>query len=142
MVKIRLTRMGKKKHPFYRIVAVNSRSGRDSAYIEELGYYNPMTKPSTSYVKPKRIMEWLLNGAQLSNTVEKILEKHSVVQAFNKVKSDDELKVMYNDGKFEELYEKLGLKEDSKIEGIPESLARLQSKEGKKKARAKKAAGE
>lgn len=142
MVKIRLTRMGKKKHPFYRIVAVNSKSGRDSAYIEELGYYNPMTKPSTSYVKPKRILEWLMNGAQLTNTVEKILEKHNVLQTFNKIKSDEELKKLYYGGELETLYSKLEIKEDSRIEGIPESLARLQSKENKKKARAKKASGE
>ena len=142
MVKIRLTRMGKKKHPFYRIVAVNSRKGRDSAYIEELGYYNPMTKPSTSYVKPKRIIDWLMNGAQLSNTVEKILEKHNVLQLFKKIKTDSELKSLYSNGELEKIYETLSIKEDSKIEGIPESAARLQSKESKRKAREKKAAGE
>ncbi len=142
MVKIRLTRRGKKKHPFYRIVAIDSKSGRNSAYIEELGYYNPMTKPSTSYVKPKRILDWLMKGAQLSETVEKIAEKHNVLQTFNKIKSDPESRKMYYEGKVEEVFAKFEVKEDSRIDGIPESLARLQSKENKKRARAKKAAGE
>ncbi|QTA37743.1 30S ribosomal protein S16 [Thermosipho ferrireducens] len=86
MVRIRLTRMGKKKQPFYRIVVVDQKKRRDGAYIESLGYYNPIKDPYILEVNVEKAVEWILKGAQPSETVRKLLSK---VGVFSKV---DELK--------------------------------------------------
>ncbi len=75
MVRIRLTRMGKKKQPFYRIVVVDQKKKRDGAYIESLGYYNPLKEPYEVKVDIDRAVEWMLKGAQPSETVSKLLGK-------------------------------------------------------------------
>ncbi|MBM74503.1 MAG: 30S ribosomal protein S16 [Proteobacteria bacterium] len=76
MVKIRLARMGRKKRPFYRVVAANSRSPRDGRFIEILGTYNPMTQPSTVTFKRERVDYWLSVGAQPSDTVARLLKSY------------------------------------------------------------------
>ena len=63
MLKIRLRRMGAKKAPFYRIVVADSRYPRDGRFIEEIGYYNPMTEPSTVKVDAEKAKQWIANGA-------------------------------------------------------------------------------
>ncbi len=73
MVKIRLKRIGAKKAPHYRIVAVDSRSRRDGAPIEELGYYNPRTKELN--VNREAVEKWMKNGAQQSDTVVSLLKR-------------------------------------------------------------------
>ena len=73
-VKIRLTRMGKKKAPFYRIVVADSRNKRDGRVIEEIGTYDPNTCPSTYKVDEEAAKKWLANGAQPTETVAKILK--------------------------------------------------------------------
>lgn len=73
-VKIRLKRMGKKKAPFYRIVVADSRSPRDGRFIEEIGYYDPTKDPSEISVDEEKAKKWLANGAQPTQTVEKILK--------------------------------------------------------------------
>jgi len=78
-VKIRLKRMGAKKHPFYRIVVADSRSPRDGKFIEEIGTYNPMTEPSTVSIKADRAQYWIKNGAQPTDTVRALLKKNSVI---------------------------------------------------------------
>jgi small subunit ribosomal protein S16 len=72
MTTIRLTRMGRKKRPFYRIVVTDSRKRRDSGWIESIGYYNPMTEPATIKVDEERLAYWKSVGAQLSEKVKKI----------------------------------------------------------------------
>ena len=74
MVKIRLKRMGQKKAPFYRIVVSDSRSPRDGRFIEEIGTYDPTTEPSTFKVDEEAAKKWLANGAQPTETVEKIFK--------------------------------------------------------------------
>lgn len=74
-VKLRLKRMGRKKRPFYRIVATDSRSPRNGRFIEELGYYNPLTDPMTIVVKEDRAMYWLQHGAVPSDTVKSLLKR-------------------------------------------------------------------
>ena len=69
MVKIRLRRMGAKKSPFYRIIVADSRSPRDGRFIEEVGYYNPMTEPVTLKVEEEKVQKWLASGAQPTETV-------------------------------------------------------------------------
>jgi small subunit ribosomal protein S16 len=75
MTKIRLTRMGRKKRPFYRIVVTDSRRRRDSGWIESIGYYNPMTEPSTVKIDEERLNYWLSVGAQMSERVKKLTGK-------------------------------------------------------------------
>ncbi|HSE84522.1 MAG TPA: 30S ribosomal protein S16 [Thermodesulfobacteriota bacterium] len=75
MVKIRLTRIGSKKKPSYRIVAADSRSPRDGKFLEILGYYDPRKKPHILEVKTERVNNWLKQGAQLTERVEKLISK-------------------------------------------------------------------
>ena len=71
-VKIRLTRIGSKKQPFYRIVVADSRSPRDGKFIERIGTYDPKTDPSTITVDKERAVDWIKKGAKPSNTVQKL----------------------------------------------------------------------
>lgn len=73
-VKIRLKRMGAKKTPFYRIVVADSRSPRDGRFIEEIGYYNPLTEPKTIKIDSEKAEKWLKNGAKPTETVEKLFK--------------------------------------------------------------------
>ena len=77
-VKIRLRRMGQKKAPFYRIVVADSRSPRDGRFIEEIGYYDPTKEPSEIRVDEEAAKKWLVNGAQPTQTVEKILKNAGI----------------------------------------------------------------
>ena len=79
MVKLRLKRMGAKKRPSYRIVATESRSPRDGRFIEQIGFYDPLTDPATVTLKEDRIKYWLSVGAQPSETVHSILTKQGVI---------------------------------------------------------------
>ena len=72
-VKLRLSRQGRKQAPFYYIVAADSRSPRDGKFIEKLGSYNPLTIPATIDLNVDRAFEWLMNGAQPTDTVNAIL---------------------------------------------------------------------
>ena len=73
-VKIRLKRMGKKKSPYYRIVVANATSPRDGRFIEELGTYDPNQEPSAFSVNEERAKKWLSDGAQPTETVQKIFK--------------------------------------------------------------------
>lgn len=75
MVKIRLQRVGKKKAPFYHIVVADSRSPRDGKIIEQIGTYDPMTKPSTIVLDNEKVATWIKNGAQPTETVKAIIAK-------------------------------------------------------------------
>lgn len=75
-VRIRLSRRGAKKRPFYRIVVADSRSPRDGKFLEILGNYNPLTDPAEVRVKTERLCEWLIKGAQPSDTVRSLLKKN------------------------------------------------------------------
>ena len=78
-VKLRLKRMGKKKQPIYKIVVADSRSPRDGKFLEALGLYNPLTNPHTVNVKEERILYWLSNGAQPTNTVKSLLREKGII---------------------------------------------------------------
>ena len=79
MVKIRLRRMGAKKAPFYRVVVSDSRSPRDGRFIEEIGYYNPMTAPEEIKIDAEKAQKWIANGAQPTDTVKSLLKKSNIV---------------------------------------------------------------
>jgi small subunit ribosomal protein S16 len=77
-VKIRLKRMGAKHAPFYRVVVADSRAPRDGKFIEEIGFYNPTTDPTTIKIDVEKAASWIKNGAQPSDTVKRLLNKISV----------------------------------------------------------------
>ncbi|MGI6202304.1 MAG: 30S ribosomal protein S16 [Eubacteriales bacterium] len=78
-VKIRLRRIGAKKAPFYRIVVADSRYPRDGRFIEEIGYYNPLTDPAEIKVDAEKAKKWIANGAQPTDTVRALLKKQNVI---------------------------------------------------------------
>lgn len=86
-VKLRLKRMGKKGAPFYRIVAADSRSPRDGRFIETIGTYNPMTKPTEIKLDEELAVKWLKNGAQPSDTVRSILSKEGILKRLHEEKN-------------------------------------------------------
>ncbi len=75
MVKIRLTRMGAHKKPFYRIIVADSRTRRDGPFIEIIGTYDPKKEPSEIKVDSERAKYWIERGAQPTDTVKKLLQK-------------------------------------------------------------------
>ena len=78
-VKMRLTRMGAKKAPFYRVIVADSRSPRDGRFIEEIGYYNPLTNPAEIKIDAEKAKKWLSTGAQPTETVKALLKKSGIV---------------------------------------------------------------
>ena len=78
-VKIRLKRIGAKKAPFYRVVVADERSPRDGKFIEEIGYYNPLTEPADIKINAEKATKWLNNGAQPTETVRTLLKKSEII---------------------------------------------------------------
>ncbi len=79
-VKIRLKRIGAKKTPFYRVVVADERSPRDGKFIEEIGYYNPLTDPVDIKIDAEKATKWLANGAQPTETVRTLLKKSEIIK--------------------------------------------------------------
>ncbi len=84
---IRLTRMGRKKRPFYRLVVLDSRKRRDGAYLANLGYYNPFTDPHTVELNDSDIISWLHKGATLSPTAKSLLRNEGILYKFSLIKA-------------------------------------------------------
>ena len=76
MLVIRMRKMGSKKRPFFRVVVTDSRTARDSSFVEIVGHYNPRTKPAKVDIQRDRIDYWVGKGAQLSDTVRTLLKRH------------------------------------------------------------------
>ena len=74
-VKIRLKRMGSKKNPFYRIVVADVKAPRDGRFIDEVGYYNPLTEPVELKVDAEKVTKWMKTGAQPTDTVRALIKK-------------------------------------------------------------------
>ena len=83
-VKIRLRRMGAKKAPFYRVVVADSKSPRDGRFIEEIGYYNPTTEPTTIKIDEEKAAQWVKNGAQPSDIVKKLFDRAGISEKLTK----------------------------------------------------------
>ncbi len=79
-VKIRLKRMGMKKKPFYRVVVADERSPRDGRFIEEIGYYDPMTQPANIKIDNEKALDWMKKGAQPTDTVRVLLKKTGAIE--------------------------------------------------------------
>ncbi len=78
-VKMRLTRMGDKKSPFYRIVITDSRNARDGAYIDKVGHYNPISQPAEIVIDEAKAKDWLAKGVQPTETVKAILINKGII---------------------------------------------------------------
>lgn len=87
-VKLRLKRMGAKKRPFYRIVAADSRFPRDGRFIETVGTYDPIKSENNITLDEEKIIKWLNNGAQPTDTVKSILTKNGVWAKFKNTKKE------------------------------------------------------
>lgn len=86
-VKIRLLRMGRKKKPFYRIVAIDSRVRRDGRYLENLGYYDPLANPAVIKIDKGKVLAWLEKGAIPSETVFNLLQKQGIALEWHLLKN-------------------------------------------------------
>ncbi len=80
MVKIRLKRMGMKKNPFYRVVVADERSPRDGRFIDEIGYYDPMKKPSLIKIDKEKALDWMQKGAQPTDSARSLLKRAGVLE--------------------------------------------------------------
>ena len=81
-VRIRLQRHGRKKRPFYRLVAADARAQRDGVFLERLGHYNPMTDPADVFIDEEKALKWLRRGAQPSDTAKRLLTKNGILMKF------------------------------------------------------------
>ncbi len=81
-VRIRLQRHGRKKRPFYKLVAADARAQRDGAFLEHLGHYNPLTEPADILIDTEKALKWLRNGAQPSDTAKRLLSKQGIWKKF------------------------------------------------------------
>ena len=86
MVKIRLRRVGSKKKPSYRLVAADSRAPRDGAFIEIVGHYDPLTDPETLVINEEKVLYWLGQGAQPTDTAAKLITKAGIMDKFKETK--------------------------------------------------------
>jgi len=90
-VKLRLQRLGKKRQPFYRIVAADARSPRDGKFIEVVGTYNPRTNPPEVLIKEDRAIKWLKNGAQPTDTVRSLFRKEGILLKYHLMRKKVEI---------------------------------------------------
>lgn len=81
-VRIRLQRHGRKKRPFYRLVAADARAQRDGTFLERLGHYNPLTEPAEIVIDEEKVLKWLRRGAQPTDTAKNLLSKRGIWKKF------------------------------------------------------------
>jgi len=86
-VKIRLKRVGKTKAPSYRIVVADARSPRNGRIIENIGWYNPLVEPSAIHVDEEKVLRWLKNGAQPTESVTSLLKRVGVMDRYQQMKA-------------------------------------------------------
>lgn len=91
MLKIRLRRVGAKKQPSYRIVVADSRAPRDGRFIETIGFYNPRTSPETVRLEEERALYWLSQGAQPTESLQRLLEKQGTLSRLARLKAGEPL---------------------------------------------------
>lgn len=129
-VKLRLQRMGKKKQPMYKIVAVDSRVKRDGRFIDAVGLYNPSTNPMTITLREDRVFHWLERGAQPTDTVKNLLSRKGVWLKWGlKRKKADEATIATE-------FEKWQMMQAPKLQKENERKARRKAAKKKKKAEA------
>lgn len=140
-VKLRLTRMGRKKRPFYRIIATDSRARRDGKYLEKIGTYNPLTHPAEVDINKELALKWLEQGAQPSPTVRNFLSKQGIMFEFDLRKrglNEEEIALEY------EKWEAVQAERKKKDEAVAAMKKRDEEKlaEAEAKAKAKEEAAQ
>lgn len=121
-VKLRLQRLGKKKQPFYRIVAADSRSPRDGKFIEVVGTYNPRLNPPEVVIKDDKAIKWLKNGAQPTDTVRSLLRREGILLKYHLMRKKTEPE------KIEEALQEFRAKQQEKLRKIKEEPKRKKKK--------------
>jgi small subunit ribosomal protein S16 len=91
-VKLRLTRIGAKKKPFYRIVAIDSGKARDAKYVEQIGTFDPISNPAVVVIDKEKAAKWLSQGAQPTETVRSIFVKEGIIEATSNTKKPESTK--------------------------------------------------
>lgn len=140
-VKIRLKRMGSKKNPFYRIVVADSRKPRDGRFIEEIGYYNPLTDPKILRVDADKANAWIKNGAKPTDTVERLFKENAVHEATGNYDNTDVQKAKREEEKAAE--RKARAEREAELDRLDEEAKEKKAKEAEEaKAAAAKAEAE
>ena len=140
-VKIRLKRMGSKKNPFYRIVVADSRKPRDGRFIEEIGYYNPLTEPKILRVDADKANAWIKNGAKPTDTVERLFKENAVYEATGNYDNTDVQKAKREEEKAAE--RKARAEREAELDRLDEEAKEKKAKEAEEaKAAAAKAEAE
>lgn len=121
-VKLRLQRLGKKKQPFYRIVAADSRSPRDGKFIEVVGTYNPRFNPPEVVIKEVKALKWLKNGAQPTDTVRSLLKKEGILLKYHLLRKKVEPE------KIEEIVQEFKAKQQEKLKKLTEEPKKKKKK--------------
>lgn len=140
-VKIRLKRMGSKKSPFYRIVVAESRKPRDGRFIEEIGYYNPLTEPKILKVDADKANNWIKNGAKPTTTVDRLFKENAVYEATGNYDNTDVQKAKREEEKAQAA--KARAERDAELDRLEEEEKERKAKEAeeaKAKAEAEAAA--
>jgi small subunit ribosomal protein S16 len=99
MLRIRLRRMGAKKQPSYRVVVADQRAPRDGRFVEIIGHYNPRTEPTTFQIDEERALYWLSQGAQPSESVERLLRKEGTLDRFARLRAGEPLETLLAEAK-------------------------------------------
>jgi len=133
-VKIRLTRRGRKKLPYYHIVVADSRAPRDGRYIESIGSYSPITNPATIELDFDRALDWLQKGAQPTDTCRAILSYKGVLM--KKHLLEGVKKGALTEEQAEEKFQSWLKEKESKIEAKREKIEKSKTDEGKKRLEA------
>lgn len=139
-VKIRLKRMGSKKNPFYRIVVADSRKPRDGRFIEEIGYYNPLTEPKILRVDADKANTWVKNGAKPTDTVARLFKENGVYDATGNYDNSDVQRAKREEEKAAEA--KARAERDAELDRLEEEEKERKAKEAEEKAREEAAAAE
>lgn len=127
-VKIRLTRIGRKKQPYYRIVVMDSRNRRDGAYIDQVGIYQPKRQPAVVRIEEEKALQWLSRGATPSDTVRTLLSRHGIMLRHDMMKRN------YSPDKIEETVAKW--REDSHARDAQKAARRTAKRKVKAAAEA------
>ncbi|MCI5674654.1 MAG: 30S ribosomal protein S16 [Ezakiella sp.] len=90
-VKIRLRRMGSKKNPYYRVIVADSRAPRNGRFIEEIGFYNPLSVPKSCKIDPERVQYWIGVGAKPTDTVNYLLKEYNIYSKEAKTEAVEEV---------------------------------------------------
>ena len=142
-VKIRLKRMGSKKSPFYRIVVAESRKPRDGRFIEEIGYYNPLTEPKILRVDADKANNWIKNGAKPTTTVDRLFKENAVYEVTGNYDNTDVQKAKREEEKAQAA--KARAEREAELDRLEEEEKERKAKEAeeaKAKAEAEAAAAE